>query len=133
MIGCASGAAGLYSLQDRDNEAVTEQVTVKRLSGAEIVHRDFRTTDNSLVFTTEAKGAGTSETSVPKRAVPEARAWMDYRHGIQPIAGYEYGTSGSGPVIGGMYLYRWGRFSAGAGLLASGERISALVSAVWWF
>ena len=110
-----------------------EKVTVKRISGEEISHRDFSYKGSDITFTTEAKGKGVAETVIPKRNVPEARAWIDLVNGVEARGTFLYGSGKWDTVYQANYWRRINRFSLGGGIAAGREHVGVSLGVMLWF
>lgn len=111
-----------------------EAVVVKRISGQPVVHRDFSYKGKDISFVTESKGEGISLTLVPKRNVPEARAWMDYVHGISVQGSLLYDFGGAWETVYQVnYWHRFGRVSLGCGLSAGKHHVGVNIGGMVWF
>jgi len=111
-----------------------DAVIVKRISGTPVVHRDFSYKGKDISFVTESKGKGESYTAIPKRNIPEARAWMDFVNGISVQGSFLYDFSGQWAQIYQVnYWRRFGRVSVGCGISAGKNHAGVNVGVMFWF
>jgi hypothetical protein len=127
---CAGGAAMWFVV--KPPKSAGDTVVVKRISGTPVVHRDFSYKGKDISFITESKGNGLSKTVIPKRNIPEARAWMDFVNGIGISVLYDF--SGQWVQIYQVnYWRRFGRVSVGCGVSAGKNHVGINVGAMFWF
>lgn len=110
-------------------EKAPEQVEVTQLSGEKITHQKFEYTGQSVKFNTQAAGKGEILTVIPKVNIPEARAWLQKKHGVM----FE-GILIDRRIYGVSYMKRYNSFSLGTGILFSESSFEGIkIQGQYWF
>jgi len=136
VAGAALGGlgVGLFTHFTGKEKPLAAQPTVRVIQGTPVTHSDFKQDKKTFSFTTTSMGPGISRTTINKRDIPEAKAYMDRVHAIQGMVGYGYDGTSTGLVsLGVMYHYRLENLSLGIGVLGNMKSISALASVTYWF
>jgi hypothetical protein len=134
ICGVIAGGAVMWTVM-KPPKGTPDEVTVKSISGQPVVHRDFNYKGKDISFITESKGIGISSTHIPKRNMPEARAWMDFVHSIsvQGSLMYDYNFGAWETIYQVNYWRRFGRVSLGCGLSAGKHHVGVNIGGMVWF
>ncbi len=133
ITGLGVGAILFGLITSLKNNQPLDDVKTTRVSGADISHKDFKYSESKISFRTEAAGKGVAITEIPKKNIPEARAWLNYVNGISGTitvyySGYEWEN-----LYNLTYWRRFGRFSLGTGINAGANKIGVTVGGMYWF
>jgi len=93
-----------------------KEISVKRISGEKISHKDYSFKGKVIKFTTQSEGKGVIETEIPKDNIPEVMNWNHRVHGF----GVNIGTVYHNELIfmaGPAYEYRWKNVSFNTSIL----------------
>ena len=127
--GLLSGLFIPLIIHNPTNKAELKEINIKQISGESISHTsfDYNQTDR-ISFITEASGKGSIITEIPKKNIPEARAWIENTNSIQCSVMFQDHL-----IYGISYWKRYGNFSIGAGIIGSYEGIGIQGGGQYWW
>ncbi|HNX59122.1 MAG TPA: hypothetical protein PKK43_08475 [Spirochaetota bacterium] len=114
-----SVAWNVYYLTRVPKISKTDSIATTKSSGAKVNHSQWNFSGDSMTFQTDAEGVGSSTTSVPKRFIPEAKAYLENTDIIQGDIYFMNINGKFNQLFGCSYYHRWNDLSIGGGIVVS--------------